>query len=277
MKHRSWVMLILVMTWLLTSCASRALPEGAREWIDTLVNKSRLQLLLEADIPPDQQADFDARIMEAARAIIECRAKGLGVSRPLVQLQGEQQIIVELPDIDDYEQVAATLHETGLLEFVEAGHTPLAEGMRIHTSLDAGSESVRGAISSTGTVTQTEYAYADRVFTTIMTGRDLKDAGLSVDKQGEVVIAFELTPEGAKIFRDYTSHHVGNIVGIVLDKVVASAPVINQPITQGKGIISSNQPGGFPLEEARDFAVKMKCGALPVQLRVVEVRPVASP
>jgi protein-export membrane protein SecD len=67
---------------------------------------------------------------------------------------------------------------------------------------------------------------------------------------------------------------VGDIVAIILDKQVVSAPVINQPITDGSGIISSNVPGGFPLEEARDVAIKMKYGALPVPLTVVENRTV---
>lgn len=240
-----------------------------------------LQVLLQADVPPDQEADFDAQTMEAARVVVENRVNGLGVTEPLVQLQGERRIIVELPGIKDPDKAIATLRETGLLEFVEADRTPLAEGMRIRTSLDAESQvGAEGAVTPTTTLTETEtltdteYAYGGRVFPTLMTGRHLKDAGLSTDNLGHVVIAFELTDEGAQIFRDYTSNHVGDIVAIVLDKVVVSAPVINQAITTGSGIISSNATGGFPLEEARSVAIKMKYGALPVPLAVVENRTV---
>jgi preprotein translocase subunit SecD len=268
------------------------------------------EVVLQADIPPDEAAAFDARTMEAARVIVENRVNGLGVTEPLVQLQGERRIIVELPGIKDPDQAIATLRETGLLEFVEAGRTPLREGMRIRTSLSekagssgqaitstntltgtqavtgtetvsstqavTGTETVTGtqAVTGTGTVTSTGYAYDGQVFTTLMTGRDLKDADVSTDNVGHVVIAFELTPEGAKIFRDYTTNHVGDIVAIVLDNVVVSAPVINQAITTGKGIISSNAPGGFPLEEARRIAIQMKYGALPVPLSVIENRTV---
>ncbi|GAB4542915.1 MAG: protein translocase subunit SecD [Anaerolineae bacterium] len=240
-----------------------------------------LQVLLEADVPADQRAAFDTQTMEAARVIVENRVNGLGVTEPLVQLQGDQRIIVELPGIEDPDQAIATLRETGLLEFVEAGRTPLVEGMRLRTSLDTGEGESAGqtitpttTLTDTGAVTATEYAYPDRVFKTLMTGRHLKDAGLSTDNLGQVVIAFELTDEGAQIFRDYTTQHVGDIVAILLDKEVVSAPVINQAITGGKGIISSNQPGGFPLEEAQDIAIKMKYGALPVPLKVVENRTV---
>jgi preprotein translocase subunit SecD len=251
-----------------------------------------LQVLLQADVPPDQAAEFDSRTMEAARVIVENRVNGLGVTEPLVQIQGDRRIIVELPGIKDPDQAIATLRETGLLEFVEAGKTPLRQGMFIHTSLDApaqggsgtgdasgsvsGSQAVTGTQTVTGTeaVSATQYAYPDQTFTTLMTGRDLKDADISTDNMGQVVIAFQLTDEGAKIFRDYTTQHVGDIVAIVLDKQVVSAPVINQPITTGSGIISSNQPGGFPLEEARSIAIQMKYGALPVPLKVVENRTV---
>jgi protein-export membrane protein SecD len=250
------------------------------------------EVVLQADIPPDESAAFDARTMEAARVIVENRVNGLGVTEPLVQLQGERRIIVELPGIKDPDQAIATLRETGLLEFVEADHTPLREGMRIRTSLSEKAQSAGQAITSTntvtgtqavtatgtvtgtGTVTATGYAYDGQVFQTLMTGRDLKDADVSTDNVGHVVIAFELTSEGAQIFRDYTTNHVGDIVAIVLDNVVVSAPVINQPITTGKGIISSNAPGGFPLEEARRIAIQMKYGALPVPLSVIENRTV---
>jgi preprotein translocase subunit SecD len=240
-----------------------------------------LQVLLEADVPADQQAAFDTQTMQAARVIVENRVNGLGVTEPLVQLQGDQRIIVELPGIEDPDQAIATLRETGLLEFVEAQRTPLAEGMRIRTSLDdeegeGTDQTVTETTALTGTeaLTAAAYAYPDRVFPTLMTGRHLKDAGLTTDDLGQVVIAFELTDEGAQIFRDYSIQHVGDIVAIVLDKEVVSAPVINQAITGGSGIISSNAPGGFPLEEARDVSIKMKYGALPVPLVVVENRTI---
>ncbi len=265
-----------------------------------------LQVLLEADVPADQEANFDARTMEAARVIVENRVNGLGVTEPLVQLQGTRRIIVELPGIENPDQAIATLRETGLLEFVEAGRTPLREGQLIRTSLDVNPSQVftvtqtltpttaapaetialtptvtsstalteTQSVTGTETISATEYAYGGRVFPTLMTGRHLKDADVSTDNMGQVVIAFELTEEGTQIFREYTLKHVGDIVAIVLDKRVLSAPVIREAITSGKGIISSGQQGGFPLEEARKLAIQMKYGALPVPLKVIENRTV---
>lgn len=268
-----------------------------------------LQVLLQADVPVDLEASFDARTMEAARVIVENRVNGLGVTEPLVQLQGERRIIVELPGIENPDQAISTLRETGLLEFVEAGRTPLSEGMLIRTSLDVNPDQVLTVtttltdsealtptltppptvtigVTETATLTTTEtvtgseeitataYAYGDRVFPTLMTGRHLRNADVSTDDMGQVVIAFELTDEGSQIFREYTLKHVGDVVAIVLDKRVLSAPVIRQAITTGQGVISSGQQGGFPLEEARKLAIQMKYGALPVPLKVVENRTV---
>lgn len=277
-----------------------------------------LQVLLEADVTADQAASFDARTMEAARVVVENRVNGLGVTEPVVQLQGERRIIVELPGIKNPEQAIATLRETGLLEFVEAGRSPLKEGQLVRTSLDVQpSAAITPAVASQPTPTAalfpvaevvtpsqsltlaatqsltdsalaaatpgltatqplslTEYAYGGRVFNTIMTGRHLRDADISTDNLGQIVIAFELTEEGAQIFRDYTSKHRGDIVAIVLDKRVISAPVIEDTIPDGKGVISSRGTGGFPLDEARRIAIQMKYGALPVPLKVIEQREI---
>ena len=230
-----------------------------------------LQVLLEADVPPGQA--FDASMMEAARKVVENRVNGLGVTEPLVQLQGADRIIVELPGIKDPDQAIATLRETGLLEFVETGRTPLLAGDLVHTTLDATSTVTSTVpLTGTGTATTTQYAAGGQVFQTLMTGRDLKDAYVTTDQKGKVAIGFELTDSGAKIFGDYTARHIGDIVAIILDKRVLSAPVIQGVIPDGKGIIESG--AGFPLAEAQSIAVQMKYGALPVPLTVVENRTV---
>jgi preprotein translocase subunit SecD len=137
-----------------------------------------LQVLLQADVPADQEEDFDARTMEAARVIVENRVNALGVTEPQVQLQGERRIIVELPGIENPDQAIATLRETGLLEFVKGGRTPLRAGQLVRTSLDvAPGETITSTTSLTGTevLTATEYAFDGQVFETLMTGRHLKE------------------------------------------------------------------------------------------------------
>jgi len=73
---------------------------------------------------------------------------------------------------------------------------------------------------------------------------------------------------GTTIFRDFTSANRGKILGIVLDKVVISAPSINDAITDGQGVIT----GKFTREEANNLAVQMRYGSLPIPLKLVQTR-----
>ena len=106
-----------------------------------------------------------------------------------------------------------------------------------------------------------------------MTGADLKEAHVSSDTSGQPAVSFTLSTNGAKIFSDYTTSHQGQYLGIVLDKTVISAPVVNQPITDGSGIISG---GGFTAQTANALAIQLRYGSLPVPVKVVESRTVGA-
>jgi protein-export membrane protein SecD len=91
-----------------------------------------LQVLLEADLPPGEEIESGA--MDQVARIIDSRVNALGVVEPLVQTQGSRRIIVELPGIEDPEQAIATLRETSLLEFVDAGYEFLPLGTQVETT-----------------------------------------------------------------------------------------------------------------------------------------------
>ncbi len=103
-----------------------------------------------------------------------------------------------------------------------------------------------------------------------MTGAALRTAAASTDELGGFIVQFELTPEGAVTFANYTASNVGSILAIVLDKEVISAPQIQSEIPDGRGFIQGN----FTLEEANNLAVQLRYGALPVPLRVIETRTI---
>ena len=250
-----------------------------------------MQVLLEADLPEGEPIDPDA--MSAARVIVENRVNGLGVTEPLVQLQGERRIIVELPGIEDPELAISTIKETGLLEFIDTGGLFLEPGTIVKTTFPAGAGetitptasitatptaettiSPTVAITPTAEVTPTAEATptppTERVFTTVMTGKELDKVGVALDQFGKPEIRFSLKPEGARIFADFTTKNVGKFLAIVLDKRVISCPRIETPITEGSGRIT----GKFTLEEARSLAVQLRYGALPIPLRVETVRTI---
>ena len=218
-----------------------------------------LQVLLEADVPADQPVESES--MNDTKSIIENRVNGLGVTEPIVQLSGGRRLVIELPGLADTEQALALLKQTALLEFVDTGDQPFTEGTVIQTDNAAGSTP-----TSTG-----EAAPTGQVYHTIMTGSALTSATVQTNQTtGEVVVAFELTPEGEQIFGQHTTANVGRFLTIVLDKTVISSPQIESAITGGSGIITGN----FTIESANNLALQLRYGSLPVPLRVAESRTV---
>jgi SecD/SecF fusion protein len=193
-----------------------------------------LQVVLAADLPPDQALQDGS--MEAARVIVDNRVNGLGVTEPLVQLQGSDHIIVELPGISDPALAIRTLRETGLLEFVDAGATPIPDGTVIRTSVgDRGTDGEESsAVTSPDEGDSAEAGTApvsDQVYETIITG---------------------------------------SFLCIDVDKTMLSCPVINARIDTN-GVISL---GNSDLETGQALAIQLRYGALPVPLKVVENRSV---
>jgi len=252
-----------------------------------------LQVLLEADLPPG--STVRAEDLLTARNIIENRVNGLGVSEPVVLVAGNNRILVELPGIGDTEQAVATIRQTALLEFVElqpgdlslvgipgairtdfglgategASLAEMPTTTRVPASTPTGEATTAGSTPENIEATEQELT-SDRILHTVMTGADLAEALVTQDEVGNLGVSFDLTERGAQVFGDYTSAHVGDLLGIVLDGTLISAPVINQPITGGHGIIT----GQFTPEEANGLAVQLRFGRLPVPLRVVESKAV---
>jgi preprotein translocase subunit SecD len=178
-----------------------------------------------------------------------------------VQLAGDRRILVELPGETDPEKALATIRQTGLLEFV-----------------DMSSLTPQTAAAFTGTVIQTDFGQTDepdatqdeQVFHTVMVGTALRNVSVTTDQLGGYQVAFELKSQDAQTFADFTSQHIGDVLAIVLDKQVISAPTIQNAITDGQGVISGN----FTYESANELAVQLRYGSLPIPLKVVETRTV---
>ncbi len=242
-----------------------------------------VQVLLVADVPADQEIEADA--MRQVATIVENRVNALGLTEPVVQLQGSRRIIVELPGIENPEVAVSTIRETGLLEFVDAGYEFLQADTVVQTTYPdlwvdgAATHQVTAAVpvTPTGVLTTTVTTQTQTVYATVLGGYHLKTATASTNtSSGEIGIAFELTDEGAQYFRDFTAAHADNnrepfyYLSIVLDKHVISSPHIVTPITEGRGEIS----GSFTLEEAQALALQLRYGALPIPLKVESYRAV---
>ena len=223
-----------------------------------------VQALLEADLPEDTQ--IDSQSMATARTIVENRVNGLGVNEAVVQQAGDRRIVVELPGETDPEKALATLRQTGLLEFVDMSSIPPEQAISL-----VGAQILTDIPTSSNLETPEGDQPVDLPpFPTIMTSNDLNNVNITRDQLGQYQIQFELNSEAARTFADFTSQNVGNILAIVLDKQVISVPRIDDPITDGQGIISGN----FDLESANALAIQLRYGSLPIPLKVVQVRTV---
>ncbi len=224
------------------------------------------QVLLESDLA--EGIDLPDGAMSTAKTIVENRVNGLGVAEAVVQAQGENRIIVELPGVRNPDQAVETLRSTGQLEFVDPAGAMLNQGMLINTSNHP--EAVQRAIAG-GLVDPSIMPYPGQIFQTVMTGDVLRDAVAAPDQFNQWAINFGLTGEGSTQFFNYTSSHIGQPMAIVLDGYVLSAPTINAAISDN-GVIS----GQFTQEEAESLAIQMRYGALPVPLQVVDIRTIGA-
>lgn len=220
-----------------------------------------LQVLLASDLPDDIEVTADE--MDTARQIISQRVNALGVSEPLVQVEGERRILVELPGIDDPDEAIDLIRETALLEFIATGTQPLLQDTCVRTSLNEGQASpCEEETGPLGPPTEWE---------TVMTGGALANADVELDGLGQPMVIFDLTDEGSDIFRNYTGSHIGEFLTIVLDKKVISSPQIQTEISDSGSIT-----GQFTQEEARNLALQLRFGRLPVPLRVESTREVGA-
>lgn len=210
-----------------------------------------VKVLLEADLPEGQSPPAGA--MEQVRRIVENRIDALGALEPVVQLQGEQRLIVELPGLEDPESAVELIRETAQLEFVEVPGPVMAD-----TPITTTYAVEQGRV-------EPDEEDAGAVYETIMTGEILQTSDVQFDPTtGSPLVTFTLTPDGSRAFGEYTQQHVGDFLAIVLDGVVISAPQIETAITGGEGVIT----GDFTLEEATRLSTQLRYGALPIPLTV---------
>jgi preprotein translocase subunit SecD len=194
--------------------------------------------------------------MDGVLRVIRNRVDQLGVAEPSITRQGRDRIVAELPGIDNPQRAIELIGKTALLEFVDTGTQ----------SLPAGAE-----WKDNETVVLPDNKTTLKVpKKVILTGADLVDARGQFDPYGRPNVAFTFKSSAAKTFEDYTAKNIGKYLTIVLDGRVISSPVINSAIPGGHGVIE----GGFTLESARDLAVLLRGGALPLPVEVVENRTV---
>lgn len=187
-------------------------------------------ILKPAEIGTEKVSD---EAIDKAQLIMLNRIDKLGISEPLVTRDYNRNIIVQLPGVDDPERAIDIIGKTAQLEF------------KVIESVDEKGNPVLGP--------------------TLMTGDKLSKAQAGYSPNGQIIVSMVFTDEGSRQFEKITSENVGKQLAIVLDGEVRSAPRIKQAIS-GDAVIE----GIGTLEEAKDVALVLQTGALPVNLKIQE-------
>ena len=209
------------------------------------------------------QAAINDRIrqtIEQSIQIVEKRVNELGTVEPVIQRQGTDRILVQVPGLQDPTRLKQLLGKTAKMEFRMVDETvPPDAAAQGKIPPD---DEVLPEVSGQKLVLKKQV---------LVNGGDLSDAQTAFDQRSsEPVVSFKFNSTGARKFAQATTENVGQRFAIVLDNQVISAPVIREPIIGGQGQIS----GSFTVQSANDLAILLRAGALPAPLTVIEERTV---
>jgi len=204
------------------------------------------------------------------RDVIQRRVDGLGLTEPVIQVEGEDRIVVEIPGKPQGDVGT----EEALLEFAEADTQKFQFSQREETL--PGGRTVEKVIITdmrSGKPVDHKVFLSDPTTRIVFTGADLKNQCQAQPDPytNSWQVAFQLKSQKAEDFRRYTASHVGEPLLIVLNREVIMYPEIKQAIG-GSGVIEGN----FSSDEANQLAVFLNAGALPIPLDVIETQQVSA-
>ncbi len=191
--------------------------------------------------------------LNQALEIVRRRIDEVGTNEPTIIQRGNDRILVELPGLDDPMRVKKLLGKTANLTFrfvSESSEETFGSEM---LSFEDGSNVAN---------------VSKRI---VLSGDNLLDAKPKMDNQtNQTIVSFTLDRVGAKRFGKATTSGIGKRLAIVLDGKIISAPVIQDAIVGGSGIITGN----FTFQSATDLSLLLRSGALPAPLNIIEERTV---
>ena len=218
--------------------------------------------LIRLTVPQAAITDRIRQVVEQSIQIVEKRVNEMGTVEPLIQRQGLDRILVQVPGLQDPQRLIDVVGQTAQMDFRMVDFTvspDQATGGRLPPDLEL--------LPSTEAGRQ-NYVVKKQV---LVSGGELTDAQPGFDQRtGEPIVSFRFNTAGSRKFAQATTENVGQPFAIVLDNKVISAPVIREPIIGGSGQIS----GSFTVQAANDLAILLRAGALPAKLTVIEQRTV---
>jgi preprotein translocase subunit SecD len=219
---------------------------------------------------PEEVRRIKEAAVEQTLETIRNRIDQFGVTEPIIQRQGDRDILVQLPGIQDPARAKELIGKTAVLQFKlvrDVDAEPFAKGSQ---TLPAGTQ-VLYERSKTPAGERKKGQPLLVETNTLMTGDVVSDARV---RPGELpnsrIVALDLNARGARLFEEITAANVNRRLAIVLDDTIYSAPVIRERIPGGRAVIS----GSFTADEARDLSIVLRTGALPAPVSIAEERTV---
>lgn len=232
------VIIVVIFGWWLTAFGLGELSPATEKIKLGLDIKGGVYVVLEAET--DAVGDELNKIMEQTQAVIENRVNQMGLSEPVVTIEGRNRVRVELPGAEDSDEAISMIGKTAQLEFV------LADGTFVLDGSDMKSAGVTQDSKNGG--------YAIALEMTREGGQKFEDATRK-SLQGGVHSIYEGVSDRAIV--------------IMLDKEIISSPVPSEVISGGNAVITSGNIGGFSLDYASNIAALIRGGALPVGLKEI--------
>ncbi len=209
--------------------------------------------------------EIKSQLLQQSIEIVERRVNETGTREPIIQRQGDDRILLQVPGLQDPEHLKKLLGKTAKMTFhlvnTEVSTDDLYRGM-----VPIGTQIVEDQDEKLQDGTPIKHA----VFSRVMLSGDMLTAAAPTFDQGLPAVSFRFNSAGATRFAQITEENVGKPFAIVLDDKVITAPVIRTPILGGSGIITGN----FTPESANDLSVLLRAGALPAPLTILEERSV---
>jgi len=213
---------------------------------------------------PSNLADLKNRAVTQAIETIRNRIDSLGVSEPTIQEHGlgQYQILVQLPGVDDPGRVKEIMQNTAMLEIKQVIGGPYpsqAAALQANNGLIPADQLLLPGNTLGGRAEGEQWFLVSRV--SAISGKDLRHADPTTDQNGQPDVNFQLTGEGGQRFFSFTSAHVKDSLGVVLDGKVREVATIDEPIRDQVQI-----RGHMDAQAAKDLAMILNSGALPASI-----------
>lgn len=209
-------------------------------------------------------------VVEQTRQMLENRINAYGLSETTIQLYGTRgdKLLVQIPGLSDISRIKNLLQSRGVLEWCSVDGGPYASPAEAAGHF-GGVVPYGDRLLATKPSPDGELGWFALRAQPVISGTDLRDARAAVDSTEQPVTAFTLTADAGKRFQRYTEANIGKRSAIVLDGEILSAPVIEDVIHD-----SGEIRGARTRQEAEDLAVKLRSGALPASIEVMQERTV---